>query len=193
MSFYGKHFGSMYEGSMVGKGAIVFALMGYVIAKMDCRWVGEGRAKVVTEGTVRLNVEILETIFGEPSSEIQKGIDLLCAPDPKTNRPDEDGRRLVKIGTFDYRVVNAAHYQNLKNKEEQLEKNKIRMAEYRERKKEVILTGKDAEDFEAAKTKHYTRRRKVIGNAAACAGGTQALKDGIAEKNGSEDEGHVFE
>ena len=30
--FFGKHFASMYEGSLVGSGPVVFAVMGYVIA-----------------------------------------------------------------------------------------------------------------------------------------------------------------
>src|ERR1700742_1263807 len=43
VSFYGKHYAGMYEGSMVGKGAIAFALMGYVIANMRVSWIGKGR------------------------------------------------------------------------------------------------------------------------------------------------------
>ena len=142
MSEWGKHYGSMYEGSMVGKGAVAFALMGYIIAKMQCKWTGEGRAKVVTEGTVRLNVDILKTIFGETEDKIISGIELLCSPDPKTNRPDEDGKRLIKIGPFDYRVVNAAYYQNKKDTAEQRRKNRERVAEWRADAAEKEKAGK---------------------------------------------------
>lgn len=131
MSEWGKHFGSMYEGSMVGKGAIVFALMGFIIARMQCRWIGEGRAKTVVEGTVRLNPQVLATIFGEPAEKIEDGIKVLTSPDPATNLPDEEGRRLVQIGPFDYRVVNAAHYQNRRDEAEQREKTRERVAQWR--------------------------------------------------------------
>src|ERR1700722_17080090 len=135
MSEWGKHFCSMYEGSMVGKGAMVFALMGYIIPKMQCKWVGEGRGKMVTEGTVRLNVEILSTTFGEPKEKVEQAIEFLCSPDPKSFNKQEEGRRLIKISEFDYRVVNAPYYQNKRDKEQQREKTRERVAEWRERQK----------------------------------------------------------
>jgi hypothetical protein len=135
MSEWGKHYGSMYEGSMVGKGAIVFALMGFVIARMQCSWVGEGRAKTVVEGTIRLNPQVLAAIFGESEEKIKEGIKVLTSPDPKTNLPGEEGRRLVPLGPFDYRVVNAAYYQNRKDKEAQREKTRERVKTWRASKK----------------------------------------------------------
>src|SRR6185503_20561610 len=54
---FGKHFASMYEGSMVGSGAAVFAVMGYVIAN----W----KPDKEVGGQIRLNTTILATIFGE--------------------------------------------------------------------------------------------------------------------------------
>ena len=66
-------FGSMYEGSMVGAGACVFAVMGYIIAKqVPNRTVGS---------QVRLNPSLLSAILGEPKAEIEKAIKFLCAPD----------------------------------------------------------------------------------------------------------------
>ena len=133
MSEWGKLYGKMYEGSMVGKGFAVFALMPYVISKMKCEWVGEGKVKVITTATITLNTTILAAIFGEPEEKIEKAIEILCSPDPKTSTEGEEGRRLVKIGQFDYRVVNAKVYQNQKDKEAQREKARERQQRWREK------------------------------------------------------------
>lgn len=173
--FYGKHFAGMYEGSMVGKGAIVFALMGYVISNMKCAWVGEGRAKLVTKGTITLNATVLAAVLGEAVGDVKLGIEVLCSPDPESRTKEEEGRRLVKEGEFEYRVVNAPYYQNLKNKEDEREKSKIRQQHYRER--QVVLHGKDAEKFLAAKGKKYARHKKVVQDAGARAGGQEVVSE----------------
>lgn len=182
MSQWGKHFGKMYEGSMLGKGAMVFALMGYVIAKMQCKWVGEGRAKIVTEGTVTLNLTLLHAIFGEPVDMIQKAIDALCAPDPETSTEGEEGRRLVKTGQFEYRVVNAPKYQNLRNQEEKREKNRLRQQEFRDRQKKDRETWQIEKDIKRAKE----RRKKVSTDAGRSWDGSQwhgpALSEDSKEK-----------
>ena len=124
---YGKHFASMYEGSMVGSGAVVFAVWGYVIAKMEPdRTVG---------AQVSLNARLLETIIGEPQSEIEKAIEFLCKPDPSSRTKKEDGRRLVRLGEFDYQVVNGAKYTAIRDEERRREQNRAAQARYREKRK----------------------------------------------------------
>lgn len=135
MSLYGKHFASMYSGSMIGKGAMAFALMGYVISNMQCRWRGVGREKIVIEATVRLHPTLLSATLGEAESDVQKGIDFLCSPDPISNTKGHAGRRLIKISEFDYEVVNAPYYQNLKDVEDRREKDRARQARCRSSKK----------------------------------------------------------
>lgn len=108
---------------MVGAGAPVFAVMSYVIShqKMD-----------KTSGfEVELNTKLLETMIGEPEAVIQKAVDYLCSPDQKTTTDGDEGRRLVRIGAFTYRVVNGLHYHNIKNAEDLREKNRDRQARYR--------------------------------------------------------------
>ncbi len=116
----------MYEGSMIGAGAHVFAMMGYVIANM--------KPDAVVGAQVRLNPQLLAAIFGESEATVHRAIEYLCAPDTKSTTPDEDGRRLVKIGQFDYRVVNGPKYLAIRNEEERREKNRIRQANLREKK-----------------------------------------------------------
>lgn len=127
MMFYGKHFATMYEGSMVGKGSMVFALMGYVISHQQ--------PDTTFGGVVRLNVEILAATFGEPAEKVQQAIDLLCAPDLKSTTPDKEGRRLIKVGQFDYQVVNYVKYFSIRNEQDRREANRQRQAEHRAKKK----------------------------------------------------------
>lgn len=122
---FGKHFGSMYEGSMVGAGAVVFAVMGYVIAKqMPDKKVGS---------QVRLNPVLLAAILGEDTKAIEAAIEKLCAPDPKSTTKTNDGRRLVKLGEFDYQVVNGAKYRAIRDEETRQEQNRVAQRAFRER------------------------------------------------------------
>lgn len=126
---YGKHHRRMYTGSMVGKGGIVFAVMGYVIANMEL--------DPEVGAQVELNAELLGHVFGEPEPVVQKAIDFLCQPDPKSRSKDEDGRRLVRVGEYAYRVVNGLKYFKIRNAVESRESERIRKAEYRARIKAV--------------------------------------------------------
>lgn len=111
---------------MVSAGFAAFALMGYVVANM--------RPDKTVGFQVELNVPILATIFGESTESIQGAIDYLCAPDPHTRTPTEDGRRLVKIGTFAYRVVNGAAYDAIRNEEDRRAQNRAAQARFRAKK-----------------------------------------------------------
>ena len=122
---YGRIFSSMFTGSMVGKGSPVFAVMSYVICHM--------RADETVGAQVDLNVTLLSVMIGETEEVIQRAIDYLCSPDAQTTSPDEDGRRLVKVGAFAYRVVNGAKYMAIRNLEEQRESARLRKSLQRER------------------------------------------------------------
>lgn len=126
---FGKHFASMYEGSMVGAGAVVFAVMGYVIAKQEPdREVGS---------QVRLNPVLLATILGEPEKDIVKAIEFLSSPDPSSTTKKQEGRRLVKIGEFDYQVVNGAKYRAIRDEETRREQNREAQRRYRKKGKPI--------------------------------------------------------
>lgn len=120
---YGKHFRSMYEGSMVGAGAIKFAVWGYVIANFQLdKEVG---------AQVDLNPKLLGMILGEGEDDVEKAIEWLCRPDPNSRTKKEDGRRLVRMGQFSYQVVNGLEYNRMRNEEERRFQN--RMAKRRSR------------------------------------------------------------
>lgn len=177
---FGKIFASMFTGSLYGSGAHVFAVMSYVIGNMQ-----PNKERVEY---IRLNPRHLADTIGEPIERIQEAIDFLCAPDLVKEEQSEEGKRLVMESPFVYRVVNGEYYRTLKDEDDRLRKDADRSARYREKKaskkKEILLTGKDAEAFEAAKNGTYHKRRKVAQRAGEVAGGTQAVDDSMAEANG---------
>jgi hypothetical protein len=135
LGMYGKHFESLYEGSMIGAGAMVFAVWGYVIAK----WKPDKKVG----GQVRLNPALLGPILGESPKEVEKAIEYLCAPDKQSSSKLEGGRRLVRLGQFDYRVVNAAKYHAIRNEEERREQNRQAQARFREKQKVEPTNNRD--------------------------------------------------
>lgn len=118
---------------MVGSGAVVFAVWGYVIAKME--------PDRVVGAQVSLNAKLLEAIIGEPEAEITKAIAFLCSPDESSRTKAEDGRRLVRLGEFDYQVVNGAKYRAIRDDEKRREQNREAQARFREKRKKVRAVG----------------------------------------------------
>lgn len=116
----------MYRGSMVGSGAMVFAVWGYVIANADpCREFGT---------TVELNPKLLGPILGENVRDVEKAIEFLCSPDPETTTPDHQGRRLIRQGQFLFQVVNGSKYRAIRDEIQRKEQNKEAAAKYRAKK-----------------------------------------------------------
>jgi hypothetical protein len=118
MSGYGRHFRSMYTGSMVGMGTDVFAVWGYVIAH-------------VRDGVVELNPRLLAGIFGSTREAMVKALSDLCAPDPESRNPDQEGRRLIHEQAYMYRVVSAEKYLELMRSMNAKDSNAERQAKYR--------------------------------------------------------------
>jgi hypothetical protein len=109
---YGKVFSSMWTGSMFGAGPVVFAVWAYAISCCD------------KEGIVELNPKLLASILGCSVSEVTDAISYLCNPDSESRTKAEDGRRIVKMGSFCYYLVNFKHYHDLRKEEERREQNK---------------------------------------------------------------------
>lgn len=119
---YGKHFESMYEGSMYGAGIAVFAVWGYVIAH-------------VRKSRVELNpVKLAHTLGGEVS-DIESAITVLTEPDPKSRHKTHEGRRLIREGEFQYFVPSWETYQAIRNADDRREYNRQKQAEYRAKKR----------------------------------------------------------
>lgn len=114
----------MYEGSMIGAGATAFAIMGYAISRQQ-----------PPDFNVELNSKLLSAILGEPEDEVIKAIEYLCSPDPNSRSEKNDGRRMIKVGSFTYHMVNGEDYHRLRNYEERKDYNRKKQAEYREKRR----------------------------------------------------------
>ena len=134
---YGKAFSSMYEGSMYGAGVTVFAVWNYALAFM----------KPVMDQEVmmvELNPRAIADRLGKVSEqEVASAIEFLCSPDPNSRSKEEEGRRLVRTGQFEYRVVNGWKYTKILNEEQRRRMNATYQKKYREKK--VTLEGQGAE------------------------------------------------
>ena len=124
---YGKHFESMYEGSMYGSGVAVFAVWGYVISH-------------ARKGKIELNAKKLADTLGGSVGEIDAAIEYLKGADPNSRHKSHEGRRLIQEGQFQYWIPSWEDYQEIKNEEDRREYNRVKQAEYRARKR--IVNGK---------------------------------------------------
>lgn len=118
---YGKHFASMYSGSMVGAGLSVFAVWGYVIAN-------------TVKGCIEINPKLLAMVLGCAEKEVIGAIEYLCKPDPDSRSGEMDGCRLVKEGQFQYIVPTHEKYRHIANEDERRDYNRIKQKESRERR-----------------------------------------------------------
>lgn len=124
---YGKIFETMFEGSMVGAKPTVWAVMAYVIAKQ--------RPDRTVGSQVRLNPRLLAVTFGTTEKDVNEAIEYLCKPDPESTSKEEGGRRLVRLGEFEYRVVNGAKYRAVRDEEERRAQNREAQRRYRTKEK----------------------------------------------------------
>lgn len=114
---------------MRGSGALMFAVWPYVIAHQKPN-------KDRTYFTVELNSEIMAFLIGESQEDIAATIERCCQPDPRSRTPDEEGRKLIKIGTFQYHVVNGSFYDQLRREAELRESNRRRQEKFYQKHKE---------------------------------------------------------
>lgn len=122
---YGKFFASTFSGSMYGSGANVFALWGYIISN-------------AVNGFVDLNPQFISPILGMSLSEVTAAIKFLCSPDASSRNKAEEGRRIIKEGQFQYRVVNHSIYRAIRNDDDRREYNRTKQREHRQRVKQHI-------------------------------------------------------
>jgi hypothetical protein len=120
---FGKHFEAMYKGSMVGAGADVFAVWGYVIA-------------TTVDSTVELNEEYLAAVLGMSTERVAEAIARLQLPDSKSRTETFEGRRLVKEGPFQYHVPSWEKWNAIRSEEARREYQRAHKRAYRERKKQ---------------------------------------------------------
>ena len=127
---------------MVGSGSPTFAVWSYVIAKMQPdKEVG---------AQVELNPKLLAFILGEKEDVVEKVIQKMCSPDAKSRTPDEQGKRLIRLGQFSYRVVNGVKYLGIRDLESKRAADRDRKAKSRENKPKKSAPDPNAEAYEKA-------------------------------------------
>ena len=119
MTGYGKIFGSMFTGSMLGAGPVVFALISYVIAHV-------GR-----DSRLEINPDLLAAMIGCDVKDVESALVYLTSPDPKSRSEVEEGRRLLYEEGFTYFVVNYKEYREKVSKAQ----NAVRQQVYRDKQK----------------------------------------------------------
>jgi hypothetical protein len=135
---FGKHFTSMYEGSMIGKGSCFFAVWGYVISHfVPDREMG---------AQVELNPKLIAFVLGEELEKVEGVIDEMCNPDKASRSKEKQGRKLVKIGEYAYQVVNGEAYRAIRDEERRREQNREAQQKFRKKneKKEIAAGTVDA-------------------------------------------------
>lgn len=118
---------------MVGSGIHVFAVWNYIITK-------------ARGGTIEVNPKLLAFTLGGDEKEIVDALEFLQKPDPQSRSSSEGGRRLVKDGQFQYRIVNWERYAVIKNAVDRREYNRTWMKDNRAKRKlerELKKTGLD--------------------------------------------------
>lgn len=128
---YGKIFDSMYEGTLYGHWeAIVTLQQMLVLCNQD--------------GVIDMTPQAIAARTSIPFDIIDKGIKTLAEPDPYSRTPDEDGRRIVLLDEhrpWGWRLVNYQKYQQIKNRQEKLEADRIRIADKRKANKTNDVAG----------------------------------------------------
>lgn len=129
---------------MRGSGPEFFSVWGYVISHMvPNRDHGT---------TVELNPGIIAFLIGMQESAVEKKIHQMCQPDLKSRTKDEDGRKLVKLSEYVYRVVNGDYYRKIRNEQERRDYQRTKQAEYRRKKsKKQPPSGREQRYVEAIK------------------------------------------
>lgn len=122
---FGKHFASMYEGSMIGKGSCFFAVWGYVLSHfVPDREMG---------AQVELNPKLIAFVLGEDLVKVEAAIGEMCEPDSKSRSKEKQGRKLVKVGEYAYQVVNGEKYRAIRDEEKRRSQNREAQAKFRKK------------------------------------------------------------
>lgn len=120
---FAKIFSAMFDGSMYGAGADVFAVWVYLLAKCDYT------------GHIEVNARKIAGDIGTSVESVDKAIAYLEQPDPRSRSTNEEGRRIVREGQFLYRIVNFETYRDMRDAEAKREYDRnYQRKRYQERK-----------------------------------------------------------
>ena len=134
---YGKIFDSIYDGTLYGKWEALVTFQQFIVLSD-------------ADGTVDMTPMAISARTGIPREIIDKGIEVLEAPDPYTRTPGSDGVRIERLDEhrpWGWTIVNHEKYKRLQDSDTVREQTRERVRKHRERKKKV----KDVTDGNGAK------------------------------------------
>lgn len=123
---YGKLFESTYTGSMVGKGADVFAVWTYIIAHTK------------PDGRVEVNPILTGMVLGMTPEAVTAALAFLQDIDPASRNKEHDGKRLIREAEYVYFVPSSAKYRGLTSDAERRDYERQRKAEWRSRQPKPV-------------------------------------------------------
>lgn len=118
---FGKVFASLWQGSMVGQSDAQLVFV-YMIANCD------------SDGHLDQTQEVIAALTGIPVERVQRALDLLSAPDPRSRTTDHEGRRIMLVDPargWGWLIVNHAKYMAMRNEEVRRVQNRERMRKVR--------------------------------------------------------------
>lgn len=90
------------------------------------------------DGIVDMTHEAISRRTNVPIEIVRESITKLESPDPKSNTPNEDGRRIERLDEhrdWGWRIINFTKYRDIKNSEEMRSATRERVRKWREKKK----------------------------------------------------------
>jgi hypothetical protein len=137
---YSAAFGAMFEGSMCGAGANVFAVWLYALSRCD------------KDGDVELGQKAVSLLIGCTEDDVMGAIEYLTSPDEDSRSDTERGARLKRTGKILYRIVNYDYYKRIASYEKKKEADRIRKNEKdaaeRAMKQTKVAKGREASRIE---------------------------------------------
>lgn len=162
---FGKWFAQAYTGSMMGSGSHVFAVWGWVVANAG------------KDGVLEINPKLLAAVIGDDESRIRDALDYLQSPDSSSRTRAEDGRRIVHVDAFTYRIVNHEKYRAKLSADERREYQRRKQAEYRQARNCKQFTNVDK-----VYTEQSTESRVQSTEAAAAKAANKGAKEQIEQQ-----------
>jgi hypothetical protein len=126
---FGKFYFKTFTGSMMGAGAHVIAVMAYAIS-----------AAKPPDGDVELNPKLLAVLIGEPEERMVDAIAYLESPDPRSRSQNDQGKRLIRKGSFLFTLVNWKTHRAGFDEETRKNYYRVKMQESRERARAKALS-----------------------------------------------------
>ena len=119
------------------------------------------------DGLVDMTPQAMSARTSIPLEIILKGLDVLSKPDPYTRTPGEDGKRIVLIDDhrpWGWRLVNHWKYMRLRDMEQKREADRKRIAEKRNKNKDVATESRMSPTHTQTKTQTNTKNIHAEGS-----------------------------